>query len=136
MCNRQHSSMSSKIILIALLAIIAIGFFQISFAEEIERITFIAVSEEKFEQPQSKYTYQEIVIFGYIEDYSRGSQVVLTIISPDESKVEVKTYASKKGVIYIPYHITDDSQIGMQQIILKYHDEEIASTSFEILENK
>ena len=135
MCNRQYDNMSS-IVPIAILGIIVIVFSQISFADEFDRITFIAVSEEKFEQPQSKYSYQEIVIFGYIEDYSRGSQVIVEIVSPDESQTEVKTYASKKGVMYIPYHITDDSQIGTHQIILKYHNEEIASTSFEILENK
>ena len=135
MCNRQYDNMSS-IVPIAILGIIVIVFSQISFADEFDRITFIAVSEEKFEQPQSKYSYQEIVIFGYIEDYSRGSQVIVEIVSPDESQTEVKTYASKKGAMYIPYHITDDSQIGTHQIILKYHNEEIASTSFEILENK
>lgn len=119
-----------------LLGIVVIGITQFAFAEELEKVTFIAVDEEKFEQPQSKYNYQEITIIGYIEDYTRGSQITITIISPDETEEEISTYASKKGDIYTLLHVTDDSQIGIHNIILKYQDAEISSTSFEILENQ
>ncbi len=104
-----------------------------TFAEELEKVTYIAVDEEKFEQPQSQYKYQEITILGYIEDYHRGERVTIVITSPDESQEEINTYATKKGDIYTLLHITSDSQIGIHQVILKYHDTEIASTSFEIL---
>jgi hypothetical protein len=72
---------------------------------------------------------------GFVEDYSRGEQVTITIISPDESENEINTYASKKGEIYTIIHITNESQIGIHQVILQYQDVEIASTTFEILEN-
>ena len=127
--------MQSKIILSALMGILVIGISQFAFAEELEKITYIAVDEEKFEQPSSKYNYQEIVFLGFVEDYSRGEQVTITIISPDESENEINTYASKKGEIYTLLHITNESQIGVHQVNLQYHGVEIASTTFEILEN-
>lgn len=128
--------LSSKVILPLLLGIVAIGLMQFTFAEELEEGTFVTVDEEKFKQPQSKYTYQQLIISGFIEDYSRGSLITFVIISPDESQIEISTYAARNGEIYMPYHITDDSEIGIHQIILIYHDEEIAFTSFEILDNQ
>ncbi|NQV39297.1 MAG: hypothetical protein HQ505_01955 [Nitrosopumilus sp.] len=125
--------MQSKIILPVLLGILIVGITQFAFAEE-AKVTYIGIDEEKFQQPSSKYNYQEIVFFGYVEGYSRGEQVTINIISPDNSEDEINTYASKKGEIYTLLHITNDSQIGVHQVILKYHDIEIASTSFEILE--
>lgn len=127
--------MQSKIILSALMGILVIGISQFAFAEELEKTTYIAADVEKFEQPSSKYNYQEIVFLGFVEDYVRGEQVTITIISPDESENEINTYASKKGEIYTILHITNESQIGVHQVILQYHGVEIASTTFEILEN-
>ena len=128
--------LSSKVILPILAGILVIGFAQFVFSEEIENSTFIAVNKEKFEQPQSRYSYQEIAIFGYIEDYSRGAQIKFIMISPDESQTEIITYAARNGEIYTPYHITNDSQIGIHKIVLKYHEKEITSTSFEIFKNQ
>ncbi len=128
--------MHSKVILPILLGVFVIGITQVAFAEETEKVTFIAVDEEEFEQPKSKYNYQEITIIGYIEDYHRGDKVSIFIIYPDESTEELSTMASKKGDIYTLLHITSDSQIGEHKVILNYHGEEIASTTFEILENQ
>jgi len=119
-----------------LVGVLVMGFAQFVFAEEIENPTFIAVNKEKFEQPQSRYSYQEIVIFGHIEDYNRGAQIKFIVISPDESQTEIITYAARNGEIYTPYHITNDSQIGIHKINLKYQEKKITSTSFEIFENQ
>ena len=126
--------MQTKILFSVLMGILVVGIAQFSFAE-VEKTTFIAVDEEKFEQPKSKYNYQEIVFLGYVEDYARGEQVTITIISPDESENEINTYASKKGDIYTILHITHDSQIGVHQVSLVYQGVEIASTTYEILQN-
>ncbi len=128
--------LDSKVILPILLGIVAIGFMQFTFAEELEDETFVAVDKEKFKQPQSKHSFQQLVISGFIEDYNRGSLITFIIISPDESQIEISTYAARNGEIYVPYHITDDSEIGIHQLILIYHGEEIASASFEILDNQ
>ncbi len=128
--------LSSKVILPILLGIVAIGFMQFSFAEELEDGTFIVVDGEKFKQPQSKHSYQQLIISGFIEDYSRGSLITVVIISPTETQTEISTYAARNGEIYMPYHITNDSEIGVHQLILIYHEEEIDSTSFEILDNQ
>ena len=111
-----------------------IGITQFSFAvESHEKEAYIAVDVMKLDQPQNRHSYQEITIIGYVPDYLRGQTVTITIINPSESEEEINTIASKKGNIYTLLHITHDSQIGVHQVILKYHDEEIASTSFEIL---
>ena len=128
--------LSSKVILPLLLGIVAIGLMQFTFAEGLEERTFVKIDEEKFKQPQSKHSYQQLIISGFIEDYSKGSSITFIIISPDESQIEISTYAARNGEIYMPHHITDDSEIGVHQLILMYHDEEIASTSFEILDNQ
>ncbi len=127
--------MQSKAILTILAGILVIGISQFTFAEEAyEKEAYIAIDVEKFDQPQTRYSYQEITIIGYVPDYSRGEMVTITVINPSESEEEINTFASKKGNIYTLLHITQDSQIGIHQVILKFHGEELASTSFEILE--
>jgi len=128
--------MQNKVIIPALLGILMVGITQFGFADEFEESSYIAVDLEKLEQPQSRYNYQEITIFGHVEDYNRGERVTIVIINPNESQEEITTYASKKGDIYTIIHITNDSQIGIHEMILTYHDVEIASTSFEITESQ
>ncbi len=129
--------LQNKVILPILVGILVIGITQFSFAEETyQETSYIAVDEEKVEQPKSRYNYQEITILGHIADYNRGENVTILIISPSESEEEINTLASKKGNIYTLLHITQDSQIGIHQIILKHNGEEVATTSFEILENQ
>jgi hypothetical protein len=125
--------MQCKVILSILLAITVIGISQNAFAEEgVE--TYIAIDNEEFVQPDSRYDYQEITIIGHIQEYMRGDNITLTIIYPDESEEELNTYASKKGDMFTLIHITQDSQIGTHMIFLDY-GMDIAYTSFEILEN-
>ncbi len=129
--------LQNKAILPILVGILVIGITQFSFAEEAyQETSYIAVDKEKFEQPQLRYNYQEITIIGHIADYNRGENVTIIIISPSESEEEINTFASKKGNIYTLLHITQDSQIGIHQLILKHNGEEVASTTFEILENQ
>ncbi|MFQ5496604.1 MAG: hypothetical protein ACE5DU_01815 [Nitrosopumilus sp.] len=128
--------MSSKAILPILFGLLVVGFTQFGFAEEIEEITFIAVDEPEFEQPQSKYSYQEIIIYGHIVDYNRGQPITFVISFPDETQYEINTYATRNGDIYTLFHITNDSQIGVHNILLKINDEALATTSFEILKNQ
>ncbi|MEK6929952.1 MAG: hypothetical protein AABZ42_04715 [Thermoproteota archaeon] len=110
------------------------GFNTNVFAEELEKVTFIAVDKEQFEQPQSKYNSEHIIISGYVEDYTRGDEIFIVIIHPDQSQNEIQTHATKKGEIYTLFDISNDSQIGVYQVILKYRDMELATTSFEIIE--
>ena len=127
--------MNSKVTLPILFGILIIGFGQYAIAEEFEKETFIAVDEEEFKQPASKYNYQEITVIGYIEEYTRGTPVTIVLINPDDTEEEISTMASKNGDIYTLLHFTSDAQIGTYFVIMKYVDEEVAFTSFEILEN-
>ena len=128
--------MHSKVILSMLLGIIVIGVAQFSFAEAYQETASIVVDIEEFEQPISKYDYQEIIIVGHIADYSRGQNVTIIIIDPNGTEEEINTFASKKGDIYTFLHITWDSEVGVHEVILKYEGEEVAHTSFEILESQ
>ena len=110
------------------------GFNTNLFAEELEKITFIGVDKEQFEQPHSKYNYEHIIISGYVKDYTRGDEILIEIIHPDQSQNEIHTHATKKGEIYTLFDISNDSQIGVYNVILKYRDAELATTSFEIIE--
>ena len=136
MLKKQDKLLQNRIIIPALFGILVIGITQFGYSEEFEEYTYIAVDVEEFEQPQSKYNYEEITIIGHVEDYSRGDKLTIQIINPDETQEEINTYASKKGDIYTMIHITIDSQIGIHEVILTYQGMKIASTSFEILENQ
>ena len=126
--------MHKKVILPIIVGILVVGITQFAFAEELEKTTFVAVDKEQFIQPQSKYNSEQIIISGYVEDYARGDKIIIEIIHPDQSQDEIQTHAAKNGEIYTLTDITNDSQIGVHQVILKYLDVEVASTSFEIIE--
>jgi len=111
------------------------GVTQFSFAEELEKITYVSVDEEKIDRPESKYEKQLLTIRGHIEGYIRGVSVSITIINPDESELEINTHASKKGDIFTLLNITEDFEFGIYQVIMKYNAT-IVSTSFEILDNR
>ncbi len=129
--------MHKKVILTILVGIMVIGISQFTFAEEPhEKEAYITVDVAEFDQPQTRYSYQGITITGYVPDYSRGQTVTITIVNPSGFEEEINTIATKKGNMYTILHITHDSQIGVHQLILKYFDEELASTSFEILESQ
>ena len=125
--------MYRKAILTILVGIMVIGITQFSFAEEYQKTARITVDVEKFEQPETRYDHQDITISGKIADYLRGQNVTIIIINPSESEKELNVYASKKGNFQMLLQITQESQIGIYQVILKYQGEEVASTSFEIL---
>ena len=128
--------MKFKVILPILLGILVVGFTQFAVAEELEKVAYISINQAEFEQPQSVNKDQEITINGYIENYSRGQIVTITIISPDETSEEINTFGTKKGEVFTIHRITIDSQIGEHQVILEYNEKEIAHTSFQIIEKK
>ena len=51
---------------------ILLGILQFAFTEETGKTIFIAIDEEKFEQPRSKYNHQESLFLGHVEDYTIG----------------------------------------------------------------
>ena len=130
--NKMNLKYGFTIMIVSLF--IMSGFNTNVFAEELEKVTFIAVDKEQFEQPQSKYNSEHIIISGYVEDYTRGDEIFIVIIHPDQSQNEIQTHATKKGETYTLFDISNDSQIGVYQVILKYRDMELATTSFEIIE--
>ncbi|EGG41862.1 Hypothetical protein Nlim_1271 [Candidatus Nitrosarchaeum limnium SFB1] len=130
--NKMNLKYGFAIVIVSLF--VMSGFNTNLFAEELEKVTFIAVDKEQFEQPHSKYNNEHIIISGYVKDYTRGDEILIEIIYPDQSQNEIHTHATKKGEIYTLFDISNDSQIGVYQVILKYRDVELATTSFEIIE--
>lgn len=128
--------MNKKFLLTILSGIIIIGITQLVFAEELEKVSYITIDKEQIKQPQSKYSGEQVTITGFIEEYTRGDTVFILIIYPDNTQEEMQTHATKKGEIHTMIQVTSDSQIGVHNIILKYHDIEIASTTLEILEHQ
>ncbi|WP_297439991.1 hypothetical protein [Nitrosopumilus sp.] len=111
-----------------------IGLTQHSLSEESKDISRINVIGEEFQQP-TKYEPQQIKIVGHVADYSRGEKVNIVMIKPNGMEEEINTFASKRGNFQTLIQITEDSQIGIHELILKYQNEEKAFTLFEILEN-
>lgn len=128
--------MNKKLLLTILSGIIIVGISQLAFAEELEKVSYITVDKEQIKQPQSKYNGEQVTITGFIKEYTRGDTVFIVLIYPDGTQEEMQTRATKKGEIHTMIQVTSDSQIGVHNIILKYHDIEIASTTLEILEHQ
>ncbi|HEY4680730.1 MAG TPA: hypothetical protein VIH04_05645 [Nitrosarchaeum sp.] len=123
--------MQQKIVVLSILfGVIMIGNY--AYAEELDE--YIRIDLEKFVKPESARDYQEITITGHVNGYTRGDNIVITIISPDKSEEEISTYASRDGDVYTLLHMTEESQIGNYKMILKYDGTERASTEFEIME--
>lgn len=128
--------MNNKLILPVLLGIIAVSITQISFAEEIESFSFIMSDTEQIEQPSSRYNSEQIALYGYVDNYTRGLEVGINLTHPDGVIEELNTYATKDGEIYMIIQVNGESQIGVHQITLNYEGVELASTTFEVLEKK
>ena len=133
-CGKNKMNLKYGFTIMIVSLFIMSGFNTNVFAEELEKVTFIAVDKEQFEQPQSKYNSEHIIISGYVEDYTRGDEIFIVIIHPDQSQNEIQTHATKKGEIYTLFDMSNNSQIGVYQVILKYRDMELATTLFEIIE--
>lgn len=136
MQTKLDKNMNKKVLLPILSGIIIVGITQLAFAEELEKASYITVEKEQLKQPQSKYSGEQVTITGFVEEYTRGDTVFIIIIYPDSTQEEMQTHATKKGDIHTMIQVTNDSQIGIHNIILKYHDIEIAATTLEILEHQ
>lgn len=105
------------------------------FADEIkEDEEFIMLDLEKAERPEISSKYQEIVVIGYVDNYTRGDNIELLVITPDGTEDKISSYATKKGEVYTLLHFTKESQIGIYKISLIYNNIERASTNFEMIE--
>jgi len=133
--QKQSIVLIKKIIFSILVGVLVIGLTQSSLSEESKETSRIAVDVEEFQQPTSKYDPQQIRIVGHIADYSRGENVNIIMIKPNGAQEEINTFASKKGNFQTLIQITQDSQIGIHELVLNYQDEELAFTLFTILEN-
>ena len=133
--KKQSIVLKKKILFSILIGILVIGLTQSSLSSESKETSRISVDIEEFQQPTSKYDSQLIRIVGHVADYSRGENVNIVLIKPNDAEEEINIFASKKGNFQTLIEITQDSQIGIHELVLKYQGEERAFTLFNILEN-
>ncbi len=122
---------------------LALGlFFTPAYSESNQDVTdsqaednYVELSIDEFPIPRSTYHPQEITITGHVADYLKGNSVFIIIISPDDTEEKLKIHATNKGDFSTILYVTGASQLGTHQVIVQYHDSEIASTSFLVTYN-
>jgi len=73
-----------------------------------------------------------ISISGTIVNYYSGQHIIIEIMKPDNSSIEVKTVADNKGIFSIPIILDSNWEIGNYQLLATYLNDEIGSASFVI----
>ena len=73
-----------------------------------------------------------ISISGTIVNYYSGQHIIIEIMKPDNSSIEVKTVADNKGIFSIPIILDSNWEVGNYQLLATYLNDEIGSASFVI----
>ncbi len=89
---------------------------------------YVNVMGETFEKPQYQQTLVQIT--GKVVDFKTGTYVILTITKPDLASFELKGMLTNKGDFTVPLTIDSNSPSGRYEILAKYNNVEIGTTSF------
>ena len=73
-----------------------------------------------------------ISISGTIVNYYSGQHIIIEIMKPDNSSIEVKTVADNEGIFSIPIILDSNWEVGNYQLLATYLNDEIGSASFVI----
>ena len=73
-----------------------------------------------------------ISISGTIVNYNSGQHIIIEIMKPDNSSIEVKTMADKNGIFSTPIILDSNWEVGNYQLLATYLNNEIGSASFVI----
>ena len=73
-----------------------------------------------------------IQISGTVVDYNSGQRILIEIIKPDNSSIEIKTQANNMGIFSTPIILDSNWIVGNYQILATYLNNEIGSASFSI----
>ena len=73
-----------------------------------------------------------ISISGTIVNYYSGQQIIIEIMKPDNSSIEVKTMADNEGIFSTPIVLDSNWEVGNYQLLATYLNDEIGSASFVI----
>ena len=73
-----------------------------------------------------------IQISGTVVDYNSGQRILIEIIKPDNSSIEIKTQADNKGIFSTPIILDSNWIVGNYQLLATHLNNEIGSASFSI----
>ena len=73
-----------------------------------------------------------ISISGTIVNYNSGQHIIIEIMKPDNSSIEVKTMADNNGIFSTPIILDSNWEVGNYQLLATYLNDEIGSASFVI----
>jgi hypothetical protein len=73
-----------------------------------------------------------ISISGTIVNYNSGQHIIIEIMKPDNSSIEVKTFANIEGIFSTPIILDSNWKAGNYQLLATYLNNEIGSASFVI----
>jgi len=127
--------MSSKSVIIftSVLVTIIIGSgFMSSFALSGSSTEFgsLNIDEDSVSISESEITI--ISISGTIVNYYSGQYIIIEIMKPDNSSIEVKTVADNNGIFSTPIVLDFNWEVGNYQLLATYLNNEIGSASFVI----
>jgi len=127
--------MSSKSVIIftSVLVTIIIGSgFMSSFALSGSSTEFgsLNIDEDSASISESEITI--ISISGTIVNYYSGQYIIIEIMKPDNSSIEVKTMADNNGIFSTPIILDSNWEVGNYQLLATYLNNEIGSASFVI----
>jgi len=127
--------MSSKSVIIftSVLVTIIIGSgFMSSFALSGSSTEFGSLNIDKDSASISESEITIISISGTIVNYYSGQYIIIEIMKPDNSSIEVKTVADNNGIFSTPIVLDSNWEVGNYQLLATYLNNEIGSASFVI----
>jgi hypothetical protein len=127
--------MSSKpvIIFTSILVTVIIGSgFMSSFALSGSSTEFGSLNIDKDSASISESEMIIISISGTIVNYNSGQYIIIEIMKPDNSSIEVKTIADNRGIFSTPIILDSNWEVGNYQLLATYLNNEIGSASFVI----
>ncbi len=127
--------MSSKSVIIftSILFTVIIGSdFVSSFAVSGSSTEFGSLNIDKDLVSISESEITIISISGTIVNYNSGQYIIIEIMKPDNSSIEVKTIADNRGIFSTPIILDSNWEVGNYQLLATYLNNEIGSASFVI----
>jgi hypothetical protein len=127
--------MSSKSVIIftSILVTVIIGSgFVSSFALSGSSTEFGSLNIDKDSASISESEMIIISISGTIVNYNSGQYIIIEIMKPDNSSIEVKTIADNRGIFSTPIILDSNWEVGNYQLLATYLNNEIGSASFVI----
>ncbi len=80
----------------------------------------------------SKYSTSEVIVSGQINDYKKGTPLILKIVKPNKSVEEQNILVGKDGNFKMPIRLDSNWSAGTYQISAKYGSANLGAVSFQI----